>query len=51
MFPLSQEILLFAKFFVFFTCVFFWVKLAYDGLKRSARIRLGYHRHDRDQDR
>jgi len=38
MFPLNPELLLLVKFFMFITCVVFWVKLAYDGVVRSSRL-------------
>ena len=30
MFPLDHSLLIFLKFFVVTTCIFFWVRLAYD---------------------
>ena len=39
MFPLNPELLLYVKFFIFLTCVMFWVKLAYDALMKAARPR------------
>jgi hypothetical protein len=39
MFPLDQNLLFYVKFFVFVTCVVFWVKLIYDSLKKSTRPR------------
>ena len=39
MFPLSQDILLYMKFFVFFTCVAFWIRLGYRWLMHYHRLR------------
>ena len=44
MLPIDPELLLFLKFFIVFTCIFFWVRLAYRWLFRSYH---GYrHPHD-----
>ena len=41
--PLDPDLLLYLKFFVVFTCVFFWIRLAYRWAFRQYR---GYsHRH------
>ncbi len=40
MFPLNPDLLLFLKFFVVGTCVFFWIRLAFYGLMGTRR-----HRH------
>lgn len=50
MFPLDPTLLLFVKFFVVFTCVFFWIRLAYyhimDTSIRKRSYRVGEeHRH------
>ena len=42
MFPIDTNLLLLVKFFIFLTCVFFWIKLGYDAFSRSTRLR---HRH------
>ena len=47
MFPLDSDFLLYVKFFIFLTCVFFWVKLGYDAFRRSTRLR---HRHRSSDD-
>ena len=39
--PLDPDILLFLKFFVVFTCFFFWIRMAYTWMFRR------YHRIDR----
>lgn len=44
MFPLSQDVLLFLKFFVLFTCFVFWLRLGYQWLMRNHRL---YHDRDR----
>lgn len=46
MFPLDPSLLFYIKAFMFFTCVFFWIKLIYDSVQRSARMR----RRDRDEE-
>jgi hypothetical protein len=38
MFPLDRDLLLLIKFFVVLTCVFFWVRLIYLGIKRHHDI-------------
>jgi hypothetical protein len=43
--PLDPFLLLLLKFFVVFTCVFFWIKFIYDRLMGSYRVR--HNRHDR----
>ena len=48
MFPVNADFLLLIKFFIFFTCVIFWVKVAYDALKRSARLRRHYRSGDEE---
>ncbi len=45
MFPIDPELLMYLKIFIVFTCIFFWIKLAYDVLMRRHRLR--EHRHDR----
>ena len=49
MFPLDAELLLFLKFFVVFTCFFFWVRLGVKALMRNHRIDAHRHRDD-DED-
>lgn len=39
MFPLGQDLLLFLKFFVLFTCIVFWVRLGFQWLMRHHRLR------------
>jgi hypothetical protein len=39
MHPLNPELLFFIKVFIFLTCVIFWVKLAYDAIRKSTRLR------------
>jgi hypothetical protein len=48
MFPLDPMIVFFAKFFVFVTCVFFWLRLFYHWLARGYRRR--HHRDDWHRD-
>ncbi|MFT5239107.1 MAG: hypothetical protein ACI9OU_000302 [Candidatus Promineifilaceae bacterium] len=43
--PLDPFLLLLLKFFVVFTCVFFWIKFIYDRFMSSYRVR--HNRHDR----
>ena len=38
MFPLDRNVLMFLKFFVVLTCVFFWIRLAYLAIMRRHRI-------------
>ena len=45
MLPLDADLLIFVKFFVVLTCVFFWIKLAYDSLMRQYHHRRRHHRH------
>ena len=50
MFPITPDILLLVKYFIFITCICFWVKLAYDGMKRSSHLHSRRHRYDEDDD-
>ncbi|MCE9615598.1 MAG: hypothetical protein K8T26_15115 [Lentisphaerae bacterium] len=45
MFPLDPDLMMFLKFFILFTCLFFWIKLGYDAAFRSYRSR--HHHHER----
>ena len=44
MLPLDSDVLMFIKFFVVFTCIFFWIKLGYDVLMRHHHIHRRHHR-------
>ena len=46
MFPLGQDLLLFLKFFVLFTCIVFWARLGFQWLMRHHRLR-----RERDENR
>ena len=46
MLPLDPFLLFYMKVFMFFTCVFFWVKFVYDSIRRASRI----HRRRFDED-
>ena len=39
MHPVDPDLLFFIKVFIFLTCVIFWVKLAYDAIMKSTRLR------------
>ena len=43
MFPLDPDLLMFLKFFIVFTCIFFWIKLGWDALFGGYR----HHHHRR----
>lgn len=43
--PVDPDLLMFLKFFIVFTCIFFWIKLGYDAAFRHYRGR--GHRHGR----
>ena len=43
MLPLDPTLLLFLKFFVVFTCIFFWIRLAYNTLMGDYIRRRHYH--------
>jgi hypothetical protein len=48
--PVDPDLLLFIKLFVVFTCVFFWIKLFYDSMRRSLGLRRYHHQRHRDED-
>ena len=50
MLPINSDLLLFIKFFVVFTCVFFWIKLIYDVFRRSLGLRQYHHRRHSQED-
>ena len=37
-FPVQSELLFWIKLFIFVTCIFFWIKLIYDWIRRSNRL-------------
>ncbi len=39
MLPLDPDLLMWLKFFVVFTCIFFWINLGYNILMRKDRMR------------
>jgi hypothetical protein len=50
MFPLTPDILLLVKYFIFITCICFWVKMAYEAMKRSSHLHSRHHRYEEDDD-
>jgi len=46
MLPIDPNLLLIVKFFVLLTCIFFWIKLLFDQISKSMRMRSHYHRHE-----
>jgi hypothetical protein len=39
MLPLNPDLLIWTKFFVVFTCIFFWINLGYKVMMRHHRVR------------
>ncbi len=46
--PVDGDVLLLVKYFIFLTCVFFWIKLAYDAMKRGSRTHSRHRREDEE---
>ena len=38
MFPIQADLLFWIKLFVFITCVFFWIKVIYDWVRKENRM-------------
>jgi hypothetical protein len=41
MFPIQADLLFWIKGFIFFTCLFFWIRFIYDKVQKSNRMRPG----------
>ena len=48
MLPLDPDLLIFIKFFIFVTCIIFWIKLGYEALQKSMRMHSHHHLHEMD---
>lgn len=50
MFPLDQDLLMLLKFFILFTCIFFWLRLGYKAIMRHHRLDSYYRRRHDEED-